>query len=430
VESTRPVNRRQFLTDAGKVAAVASVGLTAASAKRVLGANERMRVGVIGPGLRGFNVLIRGGLQRIDNVDLVAVADIYEGWRERGIEAAQLTYEKAKGYDHYKKLLDAKDKDKLDAVVIATPEHSHCRMVLDALDAGFDVYCEKPMTHTVEEAKQVVAANKKANRIIQVGTQRRSIDVYQQAAKIAQAGQIGKITQVRAFWYRNSKNDSPQWRYYIPEEASEKNLNWKEFLGTAPDRPFDPKRYFQWRCYWDYSMGIASDLMIHQVDATNMVLGSTAPKSVFAMGSTLRWTKDLDPDRETPDTWNTLIDYGSFQFNYSSCFSNEHYELGEQFLGTDGTIEIEKEGATLRVFPEAEKIRSIAEVPELEVRSKDPNGAKSHLENFLGCCRTRKRPNCTEVDGYYGVIAAHMAVRSFFEGKRVTWDAENEVEVV
>lgn len=427
METTQPVNRRQFLNNTGKLAAGVAVGVTAASAKRVQGANARLRLGFIGPGRMGFQH-IRTCLLKTDEVDLVAMCDIYEGWLNRGLEAAKTKYANAKGYDHYKKLLDAKDKEKLDAVVIATPEHSHCRIVLDAIDAGLDVYVEKPMVHYWEEGKQIVEANKKAKRIIQVGTQRRSTDIYQEAAKIVQSGQIGQVTQVRAFWYRNSNDERPQWRYEIPEGASEKNINWKEFLDPAQERPFSLPRYFQWRCYWDYSNGIASDLMVHQLDATLLVTGAKMPRSVVAMGNSYRWGKQLDPERETPDTWNAVLEYPDFHLNYSSCFSNEHYMYGEQIMGTDGSVEFEQD-RVLRVFPESENVRSKDfEVPEIEVMS-EKGGYREHFANFFECCRTRKQPNCSEVDGFHGAAAAHMCVAAFQQSKRLHWDEEKQTVV-
>jgi len=355
------------------------------------------------------------------------MCDIYEGWLERGLTAAKKKYPDPTGYDHYKKLLDAKGKDRLDAVIIATPEHSHCRMVLDAIDAGFDVYVEKPMVHFWQEGKQIVEANKRVNRIIQVGTQRRSVDIYQQAAEIVQSGQIGKVTQVRAFWYRNSKDSQPQWRYPIPEDASENNINWREFLGTAPHAPFSTRRYFQWRCYWDYSNVIASDLMVHQIDATLMVTGAKLPKAAFGMGTSYRWTGELDPDRETPDTWNAVLEYPDFHLNYSSTFNNQRYHHGEQIMGTDGTVEFEGD-RLLTVYPESPHVRSRKEVPELKVDSRVV-GHTAHLENFFDCCRTRKRPNCNEVDGFHGAAAAHMAVASHLDAKKYYWDEGRQAVV-
>lgn len=424
--ATRTVSRREFLNDTGRLAAGVAVGMTAATARRVKGANDRIRVGFIGPGRMGFHHL-RTVLLKREDIDLVAVCDIFEGWRNRALKAARGKYPQAKAYDHYRKLLEAKDKDGLDAVVIATPEHSHCRMVLAALDAGFDIYVEKPMTHTWQEARQIVEANRKAKRIIQVGTQRRSTDIYQQAAEIVQAGKIGQVTQVRAFWYRNSKDNHPQWRYPIPPDASQTNIDWREFLGTAPYHPFDLHRYFQWRCYWDYSNGIASDLMVHQVDATMMVLGAPMPRTVVALGANYRWGNRLDPTRETSDTWNTIIEYPTFHLNYSSCFSNEHYMYGEQILGSDGTIELE-EARVLRVFPESEMVRMRDDVPEIEVMT-EKDAYTAHFDNFFECCRTRKKPNCSEVEGFQGAAIAHMAVAAFKGAKRFHWDEERQAVV-
>jgi len=409
------MTRREFVHRSATAAAV--VGALGAPAVNVLGANETINVGVIGPGGRGRYLM--NEIKGIAGVRITAVADIYEGWRRRGVEIAKQTAPEVKPYDHYSKILEDKD---LDAIVIATPEHAHWRMVVDAVEAGYDVYCEKPMVHTWKQGKAVVEANQKAKRIIQVGTQRRSTDIYQQAARLVQSGAIGQVTQVRAFWYRNSKDDDPQWRYEIPKDASEQNINWHAFLMGAPQRPFDLHRYFQWRCYWDYSNGIGGDLMVHQVDIINMVMGSQMPSAVSAMGKILRFHEF---GRETPDTWSAVLEYpGGFYINYNSIFGNEHYGFGEQFLGQSGTIEVVGDNL-MRIYPEGQGMKKV-EAREVKAQA---SGTRPHLENFFECVRTRQKPNCDEVQGYCGATAAYMATLSYFKRKVVRWD-EAKQEIV
>jgi len=412
----KSVTRRQFI---GKTAA-GTAALMAGPSINVLGANEKIMCGIVGPGGRGRHLMQR--VLSIDGVELVAVADIYDGWRERGVKMAGRKSSQVKGYDHHKKLLEDK---RLDAVVIATPEHAHPHHLVDACNAGLDVYLEKPMMHRWQEGKEMMEAAQANNRIVQIGTQRRSMDIYHQAREIIQAGTIGEVTQVRAFWFRNSKDDNPAWRYVIPRGVTEDQVNWKEFLGTAPDVPWDPARYFQWRCYWDYSNGIGGDLMVHQVDAVHMIMGVKAPVSAFGTGAIYRWNEG---GRTTPDTWSAALEYEEgFAINYCSMFSNVHYGHAEQFLGRDGTLELNDE-RELKVYSEPDKIRS-KPVEEISVPTRGDRD-KLHLENFFECCRTRKKPNCSEVDGFYSAAAADMTIQSHFLGKKVHWDKNEDKAIV
>lgn len=423
MEKRERINRREFLGRTAKAAAVAGIGAIAPSS--ALGANDRVRVGILGPGGRGYHLL--NIIVDLPGVEVVAVADIYSGWKDRGVAKAREKFGDVRGYDHHLKLLED---DRVDAVVCATPEHSHVKHILDTIAAGKDIFVEKPMTHSWREGVQVVQANRAARRIIQVGTQRRSVDIYYQARDIVQSGGIGRITGVRAWWHRNSRDDQPQWRYGIPEGASEKDINWEEFLGDAPKVPFDLRRYFQWRCYWDYSNGPAGDLMVHQIDAVNLVMGGQMPKSALGLGDIYRFH---EYERTTPDTWNAIIEYpgrpwapDGYMVNYSCIFSNERHGYGEIFMGTDGTIEMNDR--ELKVYPERREV-AMKEVQPLEVRS-ETWGDKEHLINFFDCVRTRKRPNCDEVAGHYAASAAHLAVLSHFEGKRVHWDSRRRQAVV
>ncbi len=419
MDRTQSLTRREFIGRTARTAAAVGAGVVGMPAVNVLGANETLNLGIIGPGGRGKYLMRQ--CKEIEGVQFTAIADIYDGWREAGAAiAAETNKGEIRKYNHYRRILEDKD---VDALVIATPEHAHAAMLIDAVNAGYDVYCEKPMTHTYQEAKAVAAANAEAKRIVQIGTQRRSTDVYHQARELVQSGAIGPVTQVRAFWYRNSKDDRPQWRYAIPEDASQGNINWQAFLMDAPKRPFDIHRYFQWRCYFDYSNGIGGDLMVHQVDIINMVMGSTFPAAAVGMGSILRFHEF---DRDTPDTWNAVLEYPEgFFVNYNSIFSNEHYGFGEQFMGQSGTIEIIGD-SQMKVYAEKQGTKP---VEEIDVQGK-VTGTKPHLEDFFNCVRTREKPNCTEVDGAHAATAAHMSVLSYFSGKKVLWDNERQEVIV
>ena len=450
------VNRRTFLSRSGKIAAGAgaavlaapaigcagfnrlsgkagaSAAVLAAPAINVLGANEKILLGVIGPGRRGSYLMLQTqtmAQQSGKEVEFIAVADDFEGWRKRGVDIAKKTAEHdVTGYDDYKKLLENKD---VQGVILATPEHQHAYQMIDVIKAGKDMYVEKPMVHTVEEGKQVVKEAGKTKCIIQVGTQRRSVDLYGKANQMVKDGVIGKVTFCQAWWYRNF-NDKKQpewaWRYVIPEGADEKSINWKKFCDPTKEVPFDIKRYFQWRCYWEYSNGIGSDLMVHEVDAVNMVMGTGFPKTFVSSGDIYRW-KD---GRTTCDTWTTVLEYEEgFQCVFNSSFSNsqgdDQNNYGCRICGTDGTLEI-KTHQTLKVFPEPDSVRSKEVKPmEIQASTEGVNGAvRAHLENFVDCMKSRKKPNCDVATGYVGASLSAIAVEAYKQGRRLTWDKKKE----
>ena len=418
------ISRREFLGRAAKVAAAAGAAGYSLAPALAQGANDRLNIGVIGPGGRGYHMMgVINGIAERCNVRIVAVADIYEGWRDRGVARAKEKSTRVKAYDHHLRMLEDKN---VDAVFAATPEHSHVKHIVDTLAAGKDIYIEKPMIHRWREGLQVIEANKKAGRIVQVGTQRRSVDIYYQARDLVQSGAIGRVTGVRGRWHRNSKDNDPQWRYGIPEGASEENINWPEFLGNAPKVPFDLHRYFQWRCYWDYSNGPAGDLMVHQLDAINIVMGGEMPKSAVGFGNIYRFH---ELERSTPDTWGAILEYpgrewapDGYMVTYTCVFSNEQDQYGEIFYGTDGTIDMTDQ--VLKVIPERAEVAMKA-VEAKEVRSQTW-GDQEHLADFFDCCRSRKQANCDEYHGHYAAAAADMAVLSHFEGRRKEWDEKHQ----
>jgi predicted dehydrogenase len=412
------MTRRDFL---GKSAAAAAVvGLGASALGQGAWAQEggdRVRAGWLGSGIRGFHLL--NIATDLPQVEVVAVADIFDGWRNRALGRIEEKGGKATGYPDLEAMLEEAD---IDCVVAATPEHVHVKHILQALDADKDIYIEKPMTHTWEEGMEVVRANEEKKKVIQVGTQRRSVDIYYKARDIVQSGGIGEITQCKGWWHRNSNSSNPQWRYPIPEDASEETIDWDKFLYNAPYVPFDVHRYFQWRCYWDYSNGPAGDLMVHQLDAINLVMGGEMPKSAMGMGDIYRFH---ELGRTTPDTWNAIVEYpgrdwapSGYMVQYSCVFSNEYEGYGEIFYGTNGTIVMNDR--EMKVVPEREQVAD--EVIEAMEMTSETWGDKEHLINFFECVQSRDEPNCTEHHGHYAASAAHMAVMSHHRGKQVKWD--------
>lgn len=431
------VNRREFISRSGKVTAAVSAAALAGPAINVLGANDMINLGIIGPGQRG-NFLMqqtqRVAMEKDRPVRFIAVADIFDAWRERGVMQAmrQDGVEDAQGYKNHKEMLANKD---IDAVIVASPEHLHAEHMLDVIAAGKDMYVEKPMVHTIEEGKQCVAAAKKSKCIIQVGTQRRSVPLYYKAQKMIKDGEIGEVNYTEGWWFRNWPLDFPYpaWQYQIPAEASPETIDWESFLGPAPKTEYDAARYFQWRRYWDYSLGIGSDLMVHQMDAINLVMDTTMPKSVVSSGNIYRW-KD---GRTSADTWSSVFEYDEgFQANYRSNFSSSLQTYGIRICGTDGTIEI-LQSMVMHVKPEPESMRKNKSLEAVTYYYPEDNenqdemyghmsSVQDHIDNWIHCIQTREKPNCDVVTGYHGSALSAMAVQSFMEGKRLNWDKKKE----
>jgi predicted dehydrogenase len=297
-------------------------------------------------------------------------------------------------------------------------------MTLAALAAGKHIYVEKPLAHTIEEGFEIVKAVKKSNRVVQVGTQNRSNSLYIKAKEMVAQGMIGEVHYVRAFWYRNSLDDNPAWRYNIPADADEKNTDWNRFLGGAAKRPFHKGRYYQWRLYWDYSGGISTDLLVHQTDITNFVCGKTVPSSCMASGGIYRWTED---DREVPDTMSALYEYpGKFNINYSCYFGNEQYGYGENFMGNEGTIEVLNR-QQLNFYTEKfrgkapSKVAARKEFKE-DLPQNDLKAVQSHIRNWLESIRGKEQLIAPVEAGQQAAISGHLATLSLRNNKKVLWD--------
>ena len=323
--------------------------------------------------------------------------------------------------DYYEMLKDPA----IDAIVIMTPEHLHRDMALAAIAAGKHVYCEKPLSHTIEEGAEIVAAVEKSSVKFQVGTQRRSSKLYTKAREIYESGAIGKVVYVRAFWFRNSPLTSPAWRYNIPQDAEPGNTDYQRFLGPARQSAFNKQRYFQWRLYWDYSGGISTDLLVHQTDAIHMITGRNYCDSVMCNGGIHYWTQD---DREVPDTVTAGFEYDdNFHISFSAAFSNSHYGYGEQLCGSEGTMEIMGQ-RYLNVYPE--KARGLPEPvtsrPELHFDARadfnESNSTNDHLKNFIDAIVHGAELNCPVQAGHEAAVTGHLATLSLRSNKKVYWN--------
>ncbi len=436
------MNRRQFMKT-GIWAGAATVSLprrvTAAAAPA-----DGYRVGILGSGARAQHLL--QAAQSIPNVEIIAVCDAYRGRAER---SKALTDGKAGIYDDYRRILDQAG---VDAVIIGSPDHWHRQMCLDALAAGKDVYVEKPLTYRVEEGLEIMAAVRRTGRILQVGSQPMSSATQEKAREIVASGRLGQITMVRASYNRNTASGA--WLYPIPPDASPQTVNWKQFLGPAPDRPFDLERFFRWRCYWDYSGGIATDLFVHLVTSLHFILDAQMPKSVTATGELHRW-KDT---HEVPDTVNGILVYPEgFTLNLSSTFNNQvSSESGFEILGTKGSISFREDSLmftpenvhednrwVVDSWPEdlAREYYSKQEVqarespgtwrPQMQLErevytQQGHDDTLTHLQRFFESVQTRQTPVQDAVAGHRAAACAHMINQSLKSMKTVYWDFAGE----
>jgi predicted dehydrogenase len=404
--------------------AAASAMTTAQSYARIAGANETIRVGAVGCGGMGRGHLAAlDRMRESDNLTITAVCDIYD---KRLQEAADRF--SAKPIKDYRQILDSKD---IDYVLIATPDHWHHRMILDSLDAGKHVYVEKPMTHTIEEAKEVLKKMAGSKLKLQVGVQGMSDDSYRTAHEYIMKGALGKVVMAHIDYSRNYPDDF--WAYEIdPDAQPGVNLDWEAWLGPAPKVSWDPARFFQWRRYWDYSGGVATDLFIHRHTRIIRSIGLTLPDYVVATGGTWNFTDSI---AEIPDTFNMQLDYpGGPTVLLVSSMANDT-PIRHLIRGHKATLEFTGEGFTITpqravqqaVIPGAgERLDAPALVTHTKTGAED---ITLHHRNLLNAIRADEPLNCDHMLGYYGQVACAMGVLSFRRRKYIKWDAQKEQPV-
>jgi predicted dehydrogenase len=395
------LTRREFVAAAG-----AATAWTARSYSQILGANERLRIGVIGAGgMASYHMETLVKMREKDNLAILGVCDLYQ---PRLDKAVHLTG--GQPYKEYRRLLENKD---IDYVVIGTPEHWHAQMTLDAADAGKHIYCEKPMTHTVEEAKRVVAKLQSKKLKMQVGVQGTSDDSYETAYKYVQDGTLGKVTVAEICYSRNHLKDF--WDYKIDAGARPgENLDWKTWLGPAPKRPWDPNRFFRWRWFWDYSGGIATDLFVHRVTRIIKALGLKFPDRGVATGGKFFFK---DSAAEVPDTYNSLLDYPEgLTVILVSSMSNDT-PVKHVIRGHRATLEFTRTGFTIT----PQKLFEKEMKPIVHVKKGGEN-IEFHHRNLQNAIRKGEALRCDIMLGYYGVVAADIGVESFRRHKYMAWD--------
>ncbi len=393
-------SRRNFL---GKVATVAG-GL---ATSRALGANDRIRLGIIGIGARGTEITHEA--INCPGTEFVAFCDIYS----RRLEDAKKLAPDAKLYYDHRRLLEDKS---IDAVLIATPQHLHAEHFIASLDAGKHVYQEKTMAFTVADAKAMRAAYLKAGkRTVQIGHQSCSMGHVQDAAAFLKSGNVGKITAIQANMYRNTPHDKPQWSRPIYPDMTAENILWKDFEGPAPKHDFDPNRYINWRFFWDYSGGNVYENMCHQLAFWYKVMDLKIPQAVTMTGGLYLW-KD---GREVPDTMNVSMEHPEeMLYTWNSGFGNSQLGVTENVLGTDGTI---ARGQQVRYIPQKVNRNDLS-----EVQGTTPTAPRAHMQNFLDCIRSGEPTNCPFEVGFKVAVACRMAVDSYRQKRTLRWDPVKE----
>jgi len=383
---------------------------TLASPKGVLGANDRIRLGIIGVGDRGTE-LVHWALKCPD-VDFVAFADIYT----KRLDSAKSLVPSAATYLDHRRLLDDKS---IDAVIIATPQHLHCEHFVNSIDAGKHVYQEKTMAFTVEHAKRMRAAHRKSPKLtVQIGHQGCSSGQMADALAFATPVNLGQITAIHMHMYRNTPHGKPQWARPVYPDMNPENILWNSFLGEAPRVAFDANRYLNWRFFWDYSGGNVYENMCHQVSFWYKALNLQIPKSVTMTGGVYIW-KD---GREVPDTMNVAIEQPEeMLISWDSGFGNNQLGVSEDVLGSDGTI---SKASAIRYTPQ--KVNRPDGAEFVGRTTAPPHG---HMQNFIDCIHSGKEPNCPFDLGFRVSIACRMAVESYRRGLTVRWDPQKEAIV-
>jgi predicted dehydrogenase len=431
------MKRRDFIARVAQTAAVVAGG-SAFSAGRVLGANDRVNVALIGCGGRGR--LVTRFVKEAGDVDVVAVCDVYDA---QTAKAKDWAGPQCQAFKDFRKVLDLKD---VDAVVIATPDHWHAIPAILAIQAGKDVYVEKPIGHNIREGRAIVNAAKQSDRIVLHGTQQRSSPHYAEAARIIQSGELGKVHFVRIWNYVNMY---PEGIGKVADSDPPPGADWDFFLGPAPKVPFNRNRFIgTYRWFWDYGGGLVTDFGIHRFDSMHQMMGATAPTAISASGGRF----GLTDGAETPDVVQVTYEYPGFLLSYEAMMVNSHgtghhspgrqyYQArgetdrphGEAYYGTNGTLIADRLG--FEIFPEVK----VTSGPGAAGRSEKPEGYRMarkdmqvedatplHAKHFVECVRSRRKPTVDVEQGHRSSAVAHLGNIAFRTGRKIRWDAAKE----
>jgi predicted dehydrogenase len=400
----RDLTRRDFIKDSAVGASLAVLGGLAPA--RVLGANDKIRVGVLGAGQRAHYLMTLFNQQ--PDAEIVAVADVYGPNRDK---AVRISAPDAKATLDYREVLDNKD---IDAVIIGAPDHWHKQMLVDAVRAGKDAYVEKPVLHAIEDGDEMIRAVEENKRVVQCGMQQRSWDHYQLGKQIVDSGKLGKITFVHTYWYQQYYS-STGWNAF--KKIDESQLDWKKFLGAAPDQSFTAEKFVWWRFYWDFGGGILTDLFTHWIDVIQWYMGQTAPKTATTTGNLYLMNWDC------PDTITAAYEFpGNFTVTFTGALNDSIDDGGIEFRGTEATLKIDR--SHMAVYPEGVKWASgrLSPEPEIFVRS-EHDGTLDNVRNFLDCVRSRKTPNAPIHAGVEAARTSWIGNVAFKRGMKTVFDA-------
>src|SRR6201997_4624635 len=380
------ITRRNFI--------IAS-GMTALASTRVFGANEKLRLGVIGAGHR-----MKGLLDCADKAgayEIVAVSDAYgphrDAIRERsnGLATTHLDY---------REVLDKN----IDAVIIASPDHWHVQMAVDALKAGKDVYLEKPVTHTIEEGAMLTRVVRSSKQILQCGMQQRSWTHFRDAVDLIQGGSLGRVVQVRTYWWQNYQ------RRQGIKPVDVQALDWKNWLGSAPDQPFTEEKFYRWRWFWNFGGGAMTDLFTHWIDVVHWAMKTDQPSVAMMLGD-----KYMYEEWQCPDTVQAAFRYPGFDVVYEGMMSSSIDDGGLEFRGMDATLKINRSG--FAVYREGLQGNQNPVLKEESFR----DGTISHMQNFFDCVKTRKEPNAPVETGVAAARAGQIANLAYHRNGQITW---------
>jgi predicted dehydrogenase len=425
--ATDRITRRDFVETMGMSAG--AIGLLGTTGVAAASPNDKIRLGLIGAGSRG-NQLLDSFFKQSD-IEIIAVADVDD--RHAGETAERVKKEKGnlpQSARDYRFLLDRKD---LDAVIIATPDHWHALPAIQAVLAGKDVYVEKPVAHNVAEGQAMLHAARKTNKIMAVGTQQRSSSHFQRAVEIVRSGQLGKIFWVQTW---NFENISPVGMGKYPDGEAPSHVDYDRWLGPAPLRSFNPNRFhllFRW--FFDYAGGMMSDWGVHLNDIVIWALNSKGPKSVCTTGGIFT----TDDERDTPDTMQVVYEFPGCTLTYSMRKGNglkyNGHEYGILFCGTDGSLMLDRSG--FEVIPDKvvlpygiKLVHGDRPTRKIELKSesvtKGVDGQDAHVRNFLDCMKSRALPTCDIEIAHRSTNTCHLGNISYKLGRKLEWDADNE----
>jgi len=396
------IPRRKFLKG------TAAVALSGLASDKVLGANDRIRLGAIGVGGRSRKTLIPIHQNQPDT-EFAAICDVYEPHLLR--TASENGMKNVKQVRDYRAILDDKS---IDAVIIGAPDHWHARMVMDAVAADKDVYVEKPVTHSLEEGNDLIRAVESSKRVVQTGTQQRSWPHFIEGKRIIDSGKLGKITFARMWWFQN----------YVAWGHSTKlaldKLDQKMWLGKAPEQPVTPIKFFWWRWFWDFGGGALTDLMTHWIDVAHWYMDVTAPASVVTNGN--RYALDW----ECPDTITCALDYPkNFSVTYHGTMASSVDDGGMEIRGTKGTMKLDR--SHLAVYPEGvEVISKLGQMKPETLLLSDDDGTIPHIRNFLDCVKSRRTPTANIRVAVEAARAAHLGNLALKQDRRIRWNAQQE----